>query len=508
MRQIASIQSLRAFAALIVVIGHAQTEALVAAAKQGSGFAPLSLLPWGAGVDLFFVISGFIMVVASGRLFATPGGAGTFATRRLKRIVPLYWLFTTLYVLIQFATHKPVDGGSLAASYLFWPHDTYGDGVLRPIFALGWTLNYEMFFYALFSLAVLLPCRRAVALVASLLVVGVAVGRVVPLPTGPLAFWTQPIVLEFALGMGLGLAWREGVRLGGGPRVVLALAGLLCLGYDTMGSSHQASTWITPTDLWRLAGWGLPAAALLASAALARKPATSGLLGTVALGDASYALYLVHPFIVGTMVRGLDAGGHGASGRLLAVCDHQPCRLHRGRARRASLVRAAAGPRSRVASDRRPTDGQCGGRAVIRSALEAVRSGCWLTAERLRVYPIMVGRPSRHRPRRSGGDIAWRQGPLGQPSRHGFRRRVGGRARGPGRSSGGALRQRRACGRPVGGLRTVGRIPHLALSSLFSRSGGARGLRPVSRRVGDLAGYDVGRLRRDGRQSRAGLRRG
>jgi exopolysaccharide production protein ExoZ len=303
LRQIASIQSLRAFAALIVVVGHAQTEAIIAAAKQGVGFVPLSVLPWGAGVDLFFVISGFIMVVASERLFAAPGGANAFATRRLKRIVPLYWLFTTLYVLIQFATHKSVDAGSLAASYLFWPHDTYGDGALRPIFALGWTLNYEMVFYALFSLAVLLPRRRAVALVAGLLVVGVAIGQVVAIPSGPLAFWTQPIVLEFALGMGIGLAWREGVRLGVGPRILLALGGLLLLVYDTMGSAHQASTWITPTDLGRLAGWGLPAAALLSSAALARKPTTSGFLGTVALGDASYALYLVHPFVVGPLMR-------------------------------------------------------------------------------------------------------------------------------------------------------------------------------------------------------------
>ena len=313
--QITSIQRLRALAALTVVVGHAQTEAVVAAAKGGGVFAPSSLLPWGAGVDLFFVISGFIMVVASERLFGRPGASGTFASRRLKRIVPLYWLFTTLYVLIQFATHKPVGGLDLLASYLFWPRDIFGDGVARPIFTLGWTLEYEMFFYALFAVAVRWPARQAVAAVAATLAVGVAIGQVWHLPAGPLAFWTQPIVFEFVLGMAIGLLWRSGVRLPSPARLGLGCAAVVLLAFDLMHSAQRPSDWITPTDLARVLAWGVPAGMLVAAAALARPRSPNAGFGAVvgldliAFGDASYALYLVHPFVVGSLMRAWNLTG-------------------------------------------------------------------------------------------------------------------------------------------------------------------------------------------------------
>ncbi len=308
--QLTSIQRLRALAAITVVIGHAQTEAVVAAAKGSGAFAPSSLLPWGAGVDLFFVISGFIMVVASDRFFGQSGASGVFASRRLKRIVPLYWLFTTLYVLIQFATHKPVGGLDLLASYLFWPRDIFGDGIARPIFTLGWTLDYEMFFYALFAVAVRWPERRAVAIVAGTLSVGVAIGQLWHLPAGPLAFWTQPIVLEFVFGMGIGLLWRDGLRLPSPARGAIAAAAIALLALDLMHSAQRPSTWITPTDFARVAAWGLPAAMLAAAAALGRpRPDRARGLDLVALGDVSYALYLVHPFVVGTLVRGWTVAG-------------------------------------------------------------------------------------------------------------------------------------------------------------------------------------------------------
>ncbi len=304
LRQIEPIQSLRALAALMVVVGHAQTEALVAALNQGSAFAPSHLLPWGAGVDLFFAISGFIMVVASGRLFAAPGAAATFFGRRLKRIVPLYWLATTLYVAIQFATHKQVGGADLAASYLFWPRDVHGDGVLRPIYALGWTLQYEMLFYALFATFVALPRRACVAAVTAVLAAGVAANRVWALPPGPLDFWTQPIVLEFAFGMAVGLAWHQRVRLPGWARGALAVAAVAALAFDGLDAAHQAVTWITPTDEARVIAWGLPTALLVAAAALGEPRGAARLTaGLVALGNASYALYLVHPFVVLTLVR-------------------------------------------------------------------------------------------------------------------------------------------------------------------------------------------------------------
>ena len=70
------------------------------AAKLGLSFEPLEALPWAAGVDAFFVVSGFIMVHASRKLFGMPGGRAVFLARRIARIVPLYWAVTTVYLAL------------------------------------------------------------------------------------------------------------------------------------------------------------------------------------------------------------------------------------------------------------------------------------------------------------------------------------------------------------------------------------------------------------------------
>lgn len=89
-------QYLRALAASMVLVGH-----VLAEAEHYFGFdIPLRGLPWTRGVDIFFVISGFIIVLVSRDLHGTPGGVRTFLRRRFRRVVPLYWLFTTLMLCI------------------------------------------------------------------------------------------------------------------------------------------------------------------------------------------------------------------------------------------------------------------------------------------------------------------------------------------------------------------------------------------------------------------------
>jgi peptidoglycan/LPS O-acetylase OafA/YrhL len=164
------------------------------------------------------------------------------------------------------------------------------DGAVQPLYGLGWTLNCEMFFYAVFALGLGWGRGRAVAWTGAVLLGLVALAGAVPgLPT-PLAFWGSPIVLEFALGAGLGLARARGLRLSLGPRLALAAAGLFSLA--AAGD---------PEPLWRPLAYGGPALLLVAAAALGRD--RSGEIrrsriasAVVALGDASYALYLVHPF--------------------------------------------------------------------------------------------------------------------------------------------------------------------------------------------------------------------
>ena len=148
-----NIQNLRALAAYAVVAYHCLIRFLHPADPLGRSYLDL---PSG-GVDLFFVISGFVMVHTT-RDDETPAW---FATKRIARIVPLYWLAT--FVVIALVVVRPwtfsgalLTPDSILASLFFVPH-VDANGQAYPILGVGWTLNYEMMFYALFAMSLLLP---------------------------------------------------------------------------------------------------------------------------------------------------------------------------------------------------------------------------------------------------------------------------------------------------------------------------------------------------------------
>jgi peptidoglycan/LPS O-acetylase OafA/YrhL len=311
--QIPSIQALRAIAALVVAIGHAQAFMGVPMERRGEVFGWSHLLPWNAGVDLFFVISGFIMVYSSERLFAAEGGARTFAWRRLTRIVPLYWASMSFVLLLAVVRGKEGhDPLAILASYLFIPFAETAGAQPRPVYELGWTLNYEMFFYALFALTLWMRRERA-ALTAIAMMIALVVFGWLFQPTGAAAFvWTQPIILEFAMGVALALALRRGASLPTGARAGLIAAGLAALLWDALHSSAQPRVWLVDNDMLRVVGWGLPCAMIFAGFVLApRKPAQSApnaaARALAHLGDASYALYLCHPIIMSALAGGWHA---------------------------------------------------------------------------------------------------------------------------------------------------------------------------------------------------------
>lgn len=325
-RTLALLQALRALAAIAVVIYHCHSEALNWLFPGQP--RPPEIFPWMAGVDVFFVISGFIIVLSSRKLFGATGGFRLFVMRRFIRVLPLYWAMTALFLLVVLVAPGVLNSGvpdwrQIVASFLFYPMPR-ADGMTLPVYSLGWTLNYEMMFYTLVAGAVLLPKRAAVLAVSVVLAGGVLTGALAgPLPE-PFRFWTHPVVLNFVSGMALGLLYGRGVTISpliAWPGAIVAVA-LLAMDLPTHAPLNQ---WPTVAAI---VGYGLPAALLVAMAAFGETPKLSArVVGRIdvlrhplaaivrlfaELGDASYALYLLHPFVIRAMRQVFAMLGFGA----------------------------------------------------------------------------------------------------------------------------------------------------------------------------------------------------
>jgi exopolysaccharide production protein ExoZ len=200
------LQALRAIAAWFVVADHALLDV-----THGDIRNPVTHVAWAIGdigVYVFFVISGFIMVHICWDDFGRRGAAANFLCKRVIRIVPLYWLATIAAFAFHkvSATHGAHEGWSeLVRSLLFIPYRNE-DGGWAPILPQGWTLNYEIMFYAIFGAAVGFRRQIAVAAIGCALGIFTLVGSL--LPAGILAYLSSPIVLWFVLGIGLAVLWR------------------------------------------------------------------------------------------------------------------------------------------------------------------------------------------------------------------------------------------------------------------------------------------------------------
>lgn len=282
---IVNIQALRAIAALLVVLHHLRTILIgVPGLSQVAEFA-------GRGVDLFFVISGFIMVFITRRSNPTPL---SFLANRFARIVPLYWIFTlvTLAVaLVMPSGLKHTDGSllNLFRSLAFIPY-VRADGLIFPMLTVGWSLNLEIIFYLFFALALFLPrTNRSVMQLAFALIATAVAGAFVSEESPILNFYTQPMMAEFGLGMLIGLSYD---RLSAPRGPALPLSALVVGVALVIGSGLVADDGLAAW-LMGMFGWTLVVAAAIQ---MERAGLAVRAWPILLIGEASYVLYLSHLF--------------------------------------------------------------------------------------------------------------------------------------------------------------------------------------------------------------------
>jgi exopolysaccharide production protein ExoZ len=303
-RHFSSIQILRGMAALAVVLFHVSDMLIQYTDKHGVFCRFASMWHTGAaGVDLFFIISGFVMVQSTQGRFQQIGSSKEFMLRRFIRIVPLYWLYTSvmlILVLLPFTLKNQVFSGLYTVkSYLFIPAFNPANGLDLPLLAQGWTLSYEMYFYAVFALLLCFHQRFLLPAISTLFFLSAAIGLWLGTQNPILKVLTSPLLLEFVFGCFL-------------ARLVDArnISTWICCGMIACGlTALWYSQYLDHNVELRLVAWGIPAFFLTAGCVFLEKNGTGRFAKRpilTALGNSSYSTYLIHTFIilcVGTMLK-------------------------------------------------------------------------------------------------------------------------------------------------------------------------------------------------------------
>lgn len=291
MKTLYGIQYLRAFAALAVVVFHA-------AERTGEHFAIGA-----AGVDVFFVISGFIMWVISDRRPMTPQG---FLLDRIRRIAPSYWLVTSVMIagaLVGLFPNLKLTGAHILSSLFFIPAYSPSTGEIWPVLVQGWTLNFEMFFYILFAAALFLPRRWRLVYLTAIFGSFFLIGLVFKPASPVLNTYTRSIILEFLGGVLLAELWIR--RWIAGTSLGLAFVGASLVGFAMIfliGADFN-ETICGPLAIALVYGM----VSLEADGSIGRVPLLTY------LGDASYSIYLWHTLAISLIVKAAGAAGLSAT---------------------------------------------------------------------------------------------------------------------------------------------------------------------------------------------------
>ncbi len=295
MERVNSLQALRFLAALGVVYTHTCHQ--VMAWDFGGATKPDYLIDIGAaGVDVFFVLSGFV-IARTGPLANPPPSGRMFFWRRLSRVAPLFWTMSLPIIAMSIPEHA-FSWAKMSATFLFWP--AAGQKIVLPFLTVGWTLGFEMIFYSAMAFVLVDGRLRRNFII---LVAVTAVIVVIRHFSGwnPLRILGNAIFLEFVFGVLLAFAWpwlrNADLRLGW----LLLGAGLCGFLTDVVLGFGDAVEWqavlLDTNALHRVFVFGLPAAAIVVGALICDRVLRGPAIELCShLGDASYSIYVTHVF--------------------------------------------------------------------------------------------------------------------------------------------------------------------------------------------------------------------
>lgn len=298
-KRLDGVQMLRAVAVLLVAWLHAGQQLGDWRVKEVPHFSAF-------GIDIFFVISGFIMSWGLLRSRQAPGVATAweFLKRRLIRIYPIYWLFAI------------VNSARLLHGHGFFLQNYFPSFLLLPglypryplVVAFSWTMVFEMLFYYLLSAVLLVTLKRAVPVFIALLAAAVLVGDVVGVRDPTWTPFSSPLLLEFVFGAIVALIFlRFGQRteIGMGVLLIGVISSFYLRAHPEQGGAAGIAMAVSSVGAMRhVMTWGLAAASIVAGV-IFWSPRIQGLSGraVISLGNASYSSYLASAIVLEFSVR-------------------------------------------------------------------------------------------------------------------------------------------------------------------------------------------------------------
>lgn len=271
-----SIQFLRAFASIIVVLHH------IAYKDKIFGNNILSSFTFGEiGVDIFFIISGYIMMYSTHK---KPVTATNFISNRIIRIIPLYWTLTILALIVFLILPDKVNssGGETVILQSFFLLPTDGKYLINN----GWTLRYEFLFYIIFMISLFLQNKRFIAII----IIGLLfIGQVIESNNTYLKFLTNTLLLEFLFGIFLYFFYNKYKK----DNILLSVS-LLTSSIILLFLFMENSDLIKSRAIY----YGIPAL-LFCGAFLVLENKLQKIKDFILpIGNSSYSLYLIHPFVL------------------------------------------------------------------------------------------------------------------------------------------------------------------------------------------------------------------